>query len=279
MSKSVTGVLIGLLIADGRLQLDAPAPVPLWQRPGDPRGEITLRQLLQMRSGLAHREEGDPLPSADTPRMLFLDGRDDMAAYAEAQPLTHAPGSHWQYSTATTTILADIATRALTDRPEPEARRRAMAEYLRTRLFEPAGLHTATAEYDAAGTLLGGSMIHMTARDWARFGELLRNGGVARGAQVVPRDWIAFMESAAPHDPAYGAQLWRNLPRPDGKLVLMPGRAPASMVACIGHLGQYVLVSPAQGLTLVRLGKNPDADDPAVLDHLAKIVGQFPVRS
>lgn len=53
MAKSVTGVMIGMLVSDGRLRLDETAPVPAWQRPGDPRGEITLRQLLQMRSGLA----------------------------------------------------------------------------------------------------------------------------------------------------------------------------------------------------------------------------------
>jgi hypothetical protein len=87
MAKSVTGVLIGMLVSDGRLRLDDPAPIPLWQRPGDPRGEITLRQLLQMRSGLRHVEAGDPPYRSDEVRMLFLDGRDDMARYAEAQPL------------------------------------------------------------------------------------------------------------------------------------------------------------------------------------------------
>ena len=49
MAKTVTAAMIGMLVADGRLRLDQPAPVPAWQRPGDPRGEITLRQLLQMR--------------------------------------------------------------------------------------------------------------------------------------------------------------------------------------------------------------------------------------
>ena len=56
MAKSITGVMIGMLVSDGRLRLDETAPVPAWQRPGDPRGEITLRQLLQMRSGLRHAE-------------------------------------------------------------------------------------------------------------------------------------------------------------------------------------------------------------------------------
>jgi CubicO group peptidase (beta-lactamase class C family) len=60
MAKTVTGVLIGMLVSDGLLALDGPAPVPQWQRPGDPRGGITLRHLLQMRSGLRHTESGDP---------------------------------------------------------------------------------------------------------------------------------------------------------------------------------------------------------------------------
>ena len=61
MAKTVTATMIGMLVADGRLRLDEPAPVPAWQRPGDPRGEITLRHLLQMRSGLRHTEAGDPI--------------------------------------------------------------------------------------------------------------------------------------------------------------------------------------------------------------------------
>ena len=61
MSKTVTGVLIGMLVADGRLRLDDAPPVPRWQRAGDPRAEITLRQLLQMRSGLRHEEKAEPV--------------------------------------------------------------------------------------------------------------------------------------------------------------------------------------------------------------------------
>lgn len=105
MAKSVTGVMIGMLVSDGRLRLDQSAPVPAWQRPGDPRGEITVRQLLQMRSGLRHAEAIDPVYEADEVRMLFLDGRDDMARYAEDQPLEAEPGRKFEYSTATSVIL------------------------------------------------------------------------------------------------------------------------------------------------------------------------------
>ncbi len=279
MAKSVTGVMIGLLVADGRLRLDQPAPVPLWQRPGDPRGEITLRELLQMRSGLRHREDADPVSDADTVRMLFLDGRDDMAAYAEAQPLAAVPGREWRYSTATSMILADIAARALTDSHDPDIRRQVVADYLHTRLFEPLGLRSMVPEFDAAGTMIGGSMIEATARDWASFGEFLRNDGTVHGTRILPHSWVQFMTSpavgAAPRNRGYGAQLWLNAPQPGGHEELFPGRAPATLFACIGHLGQYVLVSPAQHLTVVRLGKTNSDKRAALRGRLGAVVGLF----
>jgi CubicO group peptidase (beta-lactamase class C family) len=210
--------------------------------------------------------------------MLFLDGHDDMAAYAEAQPLEAEPGSRFEYSSATSVILADLAARALTDNPDPAFRRRAVADYLRTRLFEPVGMRSMVPEFDAAGTLTGSSMIHGTARDWARFGEFLRNNGAVRGAQVLPRGWIEFMTSPSPRNPGYGAQLWLNRPQPDGSTVLLPGRAPASAFAAIGHLGQYVLVSPRQKLTVVRIGHSTSEQRSAVLDHLAAIIAPFARR-
>ncbi len=275
MAKSVTGVMVGFLVADGRLRLEQAAPVPLWQRPGDPRGEIALRQLLQMRSGLRHHEDTASLSESDTVRMLFADGRDDMAAYAEAQPLAAVPGSRWLYSTATAVILSDIAARALTDSHDPKVRQAAVSEYLRTRLFEPLGMRSAVPEFDAAGTMIGGSMITATARDWGKFGEFLRNDGAVHGAQILPRSWVQFMTSPAPGNPGYGAQLWLNAPQSGGHEELFPGRAPASLFACIGHLGQYVLVSPEQHLTVVRLGKTDNDKRDALRARLGDVVELF----
>jgi CubicO group peptidase (beta-lactamase class C family) len=275
MSKSVTGMMVLMLVADGRLRLDQPAPIPAWQRQGEPRGEITLRQLLQMRSGLKHREVADPAWDADTVKMLFLDGRDDMAAYAEAQPLEAEPGKVWNYSTETGVILADIAARTLTDSADPAVRRAAVQQYLNARLIAPLGLKSLTAEYDAAGTLIGGSMIHMTARDWGRFGEFLRNGGAVRGAQIMPRAVLAEMTAPSPANPGYGMQLWLNRPQVDGHEELFPGQAPQSLFACIGHLGQYVIVSPSQHLTLVRLGKTDAADKARLRARLEAVVELF----
>ena len=274
MAKTVTAVMIGMLIADGRLQLDQPAPVPAWQRPGDPRGEVTLRQLLQMRSGLRHTEAGDPIYESSEVRMLFLDGRDNMAAWAEAQPLEAEPGRQWEYSSNTTVILADIATRALTPSTDPAQRRRAMADFLRSRLFEPAGMTSALPEFDRSGTLIGGSLIHATARDWAKFGELLRNGGAVKGAQLVPRAWIEFMTTPNPRNPGYGAQTWLNRPQSDSGKPEFPG-APASVFAAQGHLGQYVVIAPRQQLTVVRLGRTDEDRLLPVRERIARIVALY----
>lgn len=274
MAKTVTAVMIGMLVADGRLRLDESVPVPAWQRPGDPRGEITLRQLLQMRAGLRHSEAISPPYEGDEVRMLFLDGRDDMAGYAEAQPLEAEPGRKWEYSSATTVILADIAARVLAPDADPEVRRDTVKTYLQTRLFEPLGMKSMVPEFDARGTLIGGSLIHATLRDWARFGEFLRNRGAIRGAQLVPSAWIDFMTAPSPRNPGYGAQTWLNRPQPDGE-VMWPG-APASTFSMNGHLGQYVVVSRSQGLTVVRLGKTQDPLRKPVHAAIARIITLFP---
>lgn len=277
MAKTVTAVMIGMLVADGQLRLDAPAPVPRWQRPGDPRAEITLRHLLQMRSGLEHTEAGDPLYDSGEVRMLFLDGRDDMADYATAQPLEAEPGSKFEYSTNTTVILADIAARALTESRNPDVRRKAVADYMHARLFGPIGMTSAVPEFDRSGTLIGGSLIHATARDWAKFGELLRNKGSFRGEQIVPRQWVEEMITPSPKSPQYGLQTWLNRPVPEGmEQPLFPDRAPHSAFSAIGHMGQYVFVSPSQKLTVVRLGHSNAKERKAMLQQLADVIELYP---
>ncbi|GMM91752.1 serine hydrolase domain-containing protein [Qipengyuania sp. MTN3-11] len=276
MAKTVTAVLIGLLVSDGRLRLDQPAPVPQWQRPGDPRSAITLRHLLQMRSGLDHTEAGpDPRTSSEV-QMLFLDGRDDMAGWAEEQPLEAEPGERFEYSSNTTVILADIAARALTDSSDPEARRKAVSDYLQARLFAPLGMGSVVPEFDRAGTLIGGSLIHATARDWARFGDFLRNKGSYRGEQILPRAWVEAMVTPSPRSPQYGLQTWLNRETGEEQHPLFPSRAPETLFALIGHMGQYVLVSPEQRLTLVRLGHSDAPQREAMLDQAADVIELYP---
>lgn len=280
MAKSITATLVGLMVADGRLALDEPAPVSEWQTPRDGRAKITLRHLLHMSSGLDHTEtaeEGVEIFDADTPRMLFLDGRDHVARYAETRPLEANPGEKFEYSSATSHILADIMTRSLTESKDPQVRRDAMLEYARGRLFEPLGMTSMFPEFDRSGTMLGGSMMHATARDWAKFGEFLRNNGSVRAAQMLPTSWTRFMKTPSPTDRSYGAHIWLNRTRNEGRdQVLFPGKAPSNVFAALGHLGQFVVVSPQHRLTIVRLGKTPDDQLDPINDQLAKLISIFP---
>lgn len=279
MAKTITATLIGLLVADGRLELDDPVPIARWQRPGDPRSGITLRHLLQMRSGLRHTEAGDPPYDSSEVRMLFLDGRDDMAKFAATQPLEAEPGERFEYSSNTSVILADIAARVLTgNSTDPEIRRKAVSNYLQTRLFRPLDMDSIVPEFDSAGTLIGGSLIHGTARDWARLGEFLRTKGSYQGAQILPRSWVDKMVTPSPASPHYGFQTWLNRPTGEDDHPLFPDRAPNSMFALIGHMGQYVIVSPEQRVTIVRLGHSDDEQRPPMLQELADILELYPER-
>lgn len=280
MAKTVSAVLIGMLVADGLLSVEEPAPIPRWQRSGDPRADITLKHLLQMRSGLRHTEAGDPPYESSEVRMLFLDGRDDMAKWAKEQPLEAEPGERFEYSSNTTVILADIAASALTSSDDPEDRRKAVADYLEERLFAPLGMTSMVPEFDASGTLIGGSLMHANARDWGRFGEFLRTGGQApSGEQLVPSRWIEAMIAPSPVSQHYGYQIWLN--RPEASLErphpLFPDRAPSSLYSLIGHMGQYVLVSPDQGVTLVRLGHSNSEERPPMLEQAADVLALYPV--
>ena len=283
MAKTVTAIMIGMLVADGRLRLDESAPVELWQRTGDPRGEITLRQLLQMRSGLRHNESEGPAYDTDLVHLLFLDGRDDMARWAEEQPLEAEPGAKFEYATSTSMILSDIAARALTKSESPDDRRKAVAEFLESRLFVPLGITSMVPEFDASGTLIGGSLIHGNARDWAKLGEFMRRKGRAPdGSQLIPRSWIEKMISPSPRSPQYGFQTWLNREfREAGSTEnhpLFPDRAPSSLFAMTGHMGQYVIVSPSQRITLVRLGHTNDEERARLIPELADIVEIYPER-
>lgn len=279
MAKTVTAVLIGMLVADGLLSEDAPAPIPMWQRNGDPRADITLEHLLQMRAGLRHTEAGDPPYESAEVRMLFLDGRDNMAKWAKEQPLEAEPGDRFEYSSNTTVILADIAASALTDSSDPDTRRAAVDNYLEERLFGPLGMTSMVPEYDASGTLIGGSLMHASARDYAKFGEFLRAGGKApSGEQLVPSGWVEKMLKPSPASAHYGYQIWLNRPNADlkGEHPLFPERAPQSLFSLIGHMGQYVLVSPDQKLTLVRLGHSNREERIAMLSEAADVMALYP---
>ena len=275
MAKSLTATLVGMLVDEERLKLDAPAPVPQWA--GDPRAKITLRQLLHMSAGLRHDELGVPdVQDADTNRALFSDRSDDMLAAAVAPPLVAAPGRKYEYSSLTSIILAGIVQRAIAPAAaDPAARRRAMREFLMLRLGPV--MPSLICEFDAKGAMIGGSLCHATARDWARFGQMHLDDGRFAGRQVVSPAWVAFTRTPAATNPSYGGHFWLNRADPAAKYqALFPDQGPADTYSPVGHLGQYVTITPSKQLVVVRLGKTQDDRLGPVKAALGRLVNAYP---
>lgn len=275
MAKTVTAVLVGALVSDGRLDVDAPAPIAEWhRRPGDPRAAITLGQLLAMSSGLRHTEVGEPVEASDTNQVEFVWGTAGMAAAAIARPLEARPGTKWEYSTLTADILAEIVTRTLTPSRDPRMRALAYRRFATERLFGPAGMTSAVMDFDGAGTQVGGSLIYATLDDWGRFGRLLIDGRAPDGRPVIAPAWLDVMRRPAATAGNYGAQTWLNRPAHPGEPVMYPG-APASAYSAEGHLGQHVLVVPAYKLVVVRLGHTREEEIGRVHAAMGAIVKEF----
>jgi CubicO group peptidase (beta-lactamase class C family) len=274
VAKTVTALLVGIMASDGRLALDDPAPVSAWRQPGDPRAAITLRQLLQMRSGLQHTETRGPLEKTDALAMLVGAGAPDQLAYAESKPLIHKPGTVFNYSSGNSVILAGLVTSQLTELTDPNGRRDAMMQFIQARFSGPLGLKSFAPEFDEKGTLLGGVMIHMTARDYGKVGEFMRLRGRIGDRQLLSDRWIDFMTSPSPANPAYGGQIWLNRAGQDS--ALFPGEARRSLFGASGYRGQFILVSPEQKLTIVRLGVTNEDNLPVLRHALARLVRVIP---
>jgi CubicO group peptidase (beta-lactamase class C family) len=266
MAKTVINALIGILVRDGRLVVDQPAPVAAWRDPSDPRHGISIDNLLRHNSGLALEETGSPFDV--TTRMLMLE--DDTAKYAEAAPLIAPIGSRWHYSSPGYAILSRIVRDAVGGNAE------AVLRFARRELFDPLGMRRVTLEFDAVGTPLGSSFMFASARDWARLGMLYLGDGVAGGRRILPQRWVGYSSRPTPGAfYGYAAGLWTSL-EPNGTAdgPVGTGLPPGAFFAN-GRLGQFILIVPSERLVLVRLGITqapPLGDDGGIPRLVADVI-------
>jgi CubicO group peptidase (beta-lactamase class C family) len=243
-AKSFTHALIGLLVHDGLVDIDAPALVPEWTD-GDPRAAITWRNLLEMRSGLQFIEVYEDGVESQVIEMLFKSGQADVGHYAASLPLAADIDTVFNYSSGTTNIVCRSAAAVLGEVT--------VEDYLTERLFDPIGISDPDLRFDESGTWIGSSYLYLTARDFARFGELYRRDGVWENDRILPEGWTVAagtITSTETDDPMpYGSHWWSL------------GDAHGSFVAR-GYEGQAIVVVPALDLVICRFGKTVgDKDD------------------
>lgn len=265
MAKSITHALVGIAVGDGLLDPHDTELMPEWAADG--RSQISLRDLLMMRSGLSWVEDYVDDTVSDVIEMLFgeSDHTGDHASYAAAKPLRYAPGEFWEYSSGTTNIVARILANALGEQRGSHER---VLNFMNTRLFAPIGM-SPIAKFDDAGTFVGSSFVYATARDFARFGHLYLNNGVWNGHKILPTGWANECAVAHAIDDESGmgySQHWWTRPSDAGSMIAQ------------GYEGQFTWVSPRRNLVLVHLGKTTAEYGNQIRSQLEAVVSEFPVR-
>ncbi|MCK1619626.1 serine hydrolase [Bradyrhizobium sp. 159] len=254
MTKSVISALTGVLVRQGKLKLDGPAPVVAWNDPDDPRHAISVDQLLRHTAGLALGSSLQAsLGSAFEPvnRMKFVEG--DMAAYAARMPLATTPGAAWNYHDGNTMLLSHLIRNAAGGTPADALR------FARRELFVPLGMRHVTLQLDGAGTIEGSSEMLASARDWARFGQFYLNDGIAGGQRILPEGWVSYSSSPTPKAwVGIGAGFWTNLGGSFGAKFRIARGWPRDAFFAKGTIGQYTIVIPSERLVIVRLGRSPN---------------------
>ena len=262
MAKSMTHALVGLAQMDGLLNVADSRLFAEWE--ADDRRNITVQQLLEMRSGLSWVEDYVDGDASDVIEMLFGSGKSDIASYAIAQPLAAKPGAEWVYSSGTTNIITRLLGNALGDTKGSHAN---IERFMRTRLLDAIGMK-AEPKFDTAGTFVGSSYVYATARDFAKFGLLYLRDGICDGVRILPEGWVDHARAQHAFDQetglGYGAHWWT-----------LPGER-NSLVAA-GYEGQYIMVIPDRELVVVRLGKTVAQLRNEVVAELRKVIERFPV--
>ncbi len=250
-TKSVTNALVGVLVQQGKLSVDGPAPVAAWK--GDSRRAISVDNLLRMTSGLALGDSlNSSLKSAFDPSARMLFAERDMAGFAERQPLAHPPGTSWTYADASPTLTSRIV------RDQAGGTEAGMLAFARRELFDRIGMEHPTLELDATGTPLGATHMWASARDWARLGQLYLDDGKVGGERILPEGWADYSSRPTPGSPVgYGAGFWTNRGDSPGAHRRIALGMPADAFFARGHDGQYVVIVPSAGLVVVRLGITP----------------------
>ena len=257
MTKSVMATLIGMRIAEGKMDLQRDHLLPEWN--GDDRSKIRLADLLAMESGLKFDEDYGNV--TDVTRMLFLEN--NMTEFAASLPLEAQPGSKFNYSSGTANILSKLYMESF-DAPEQAL------TYAQTTLFEPLGIASATLEADVSGVPVGSSYLYANAQDWLSIARLLLDSGKVGDKQLLSEDFIRLMQTPSQaSDGRYGsAQTWLHMA---GVKAGTEG-IPADSFWMSGHDGQSLIIVPSMNLAIVRLGLTPSRTGYKVPELQASII-------
>ena len=193
-AKSLASTLIGMLVDEGRLALDAPLsfdwlPDDAGSSATDPRREITLRHVLNMSSGL-YPVDSWGMEYATGSGFSYWAGASSVDG-ARNRSLMREPGTFWDYENYDTLLGVYEMKQAIGD---PQA----YLEFPRERLLDKLGMRNTFLSTDRFGDFILSSQVYTTARDLARFGMLYAQNGMWKDERLISEDWIEFVRTPAP---------------------------------------------------------------------------------
>ncbi|MBW1246415.1 serine hydrolase domain-containing protein [Pseudomonas tolaasii] len=268
VAKSVTSTLVGAALQDGSIKsLDDKVTRYLPALAGSAYDQVTVRQILAMRSGVKWNEQYTD-PSSDERHLIQLRSEQVpgsllkfMASLSTAAP----PGTRTNYSTGETQVLGQLVSAAV-GKP--------LTQYLSEKIWGPYGMQTDAKWWldGPNGNEVGGSGISATLEDYGRFGQFVLSGGVAAGQPILPKGWLSFASATTGSDAAYGdfGSMW------------WPGWTDASRAdkafTAAGTFGQYVYINPTKNVVIVvwQAQTQPTGgkiiDDMVAFDAIAKVL-------
>lgn len=269
MHKGVLGLLIAAAIEDGFIKsVDARVGdyIDAWQTL--PEGNITIRQLLTMSSGLKSlNSEG----GFNSQLMKFFSGRLDARATVLQLRLEKEPGTNFNYANTVSQVLALVLESATGQQ---------YANYLSKRLWQVIGADDASIWYFEENSFPRTfSSLLARSRDWLKIGLLIKDDGQSQGKQIISSELISEMTSPSKNNSNYGWQMWLGNDYEDKRYyndlkvgIAVPASEPFNvddMIYFDGFGGQRVYISKSQDLVIVRTGDTRlDWDD----SHLPNMV-------
>ena len=258
LAKPVTVLAVGRALALGKLaSLDQTLGEILVEWEGKPQGEIRVRHLLDMRSGLL--AQGD----ISDPKSIWA--RSYLHPYheriiLEEYPLTDAPGSIYEYSNATSELVALVIERATGRR---------YAEFVGNEVLAKIGAPGGEVWVNRKGGLAhSGCCTMLPAQSYARMAMLVAQDGVWAGQRLLPEGYVAQMKTPTAENPYYGMGLWLGGRYTERRGFANPARAARAVlhsepylsddvVMFDGNSNQIVYIVPSQQLVVLRLGPTP----------------------
>ncbi|MEO1679208.1 MAG: serine hydrolase [Pseudomonadota bacterium] len=240
VSKTIVAALMGAALdrgevpsADATLGEVAPRLVPRDAEPGV--AEITLAQLVSMRSGLERTSGGNYGAWVSSPNWV---------ADALSRPFVAPAGGRMLYSTGNSHVLGAVLA---------EVTGASLLAQARERLGRPLGIEIPPWTQDPQGRYLGGNQMALSPRGMLRFGEMVRAGGIWEGSRVLSEAWIS--ESLVPRTRSPWSGLGYGYGWFLGEVPAEAGGGPLAIAR--GYGGQIIAVAPGAEMT-VAITSDPD---------------------